>query len=85
MTFLFQMNLGDGPKFIAIEVDLAMTNKLKNGLVGKFHLREDFFKQGSQDLSQRYIIFHLAGSIYPRDVASIHEVCCFSNLHVSSI
>ena len=71
---LFQMNLGDGPRFIAVEVDLAMTNKLKNGLVGKFHLSNDFFKQGSQDPSQRYIVFRLAGSIYAQDVANIHEV-----------
>ena len=75
-----QMNLGDGPKFIAVEVDLVMTNKLKIGLVGKFHLREDFFKPGSQDPSQRYIVFHLAGPICPQDVASIHEVCSVSDL-----
>ena len=68
------MNLGEGPQFIAIEVDMAMTNKLRNGLVGKFHLRNDFFKQGSQDPSQRYIVFRLAGPIYPQDVAKINEV-----------
>ena len=73
------MNLGDGPKFIAVEVDLGMTNKLRNGLIGKFHLDGDFFKQGSQDPSQHYIIFRLAGPIYPRDVASIHEVSASGN------
>ena len=68
------MNLGEGPQFIAVEVDMVMTNKLRNGLVTKFHLNNDFFKQGSQDPSQRGIIFHLAGPIYPRDVANINEV-----------
>ena len=80
--FLFQMNLGDGPKFIAVEVDLATTNKLKNGLVGKFHLNSDFFKQGAQDPSQRYIIFYLADPIYPRDVANIHEVSASDDFSV---
>jgi hypothetical protein len=73
------MNLGEGPLFIAVEVDLAMTNKLKNVLIAKFHLDSDFFKQGSQDPSQRYIIFRLAGPIYPQDVASIHEVSATGN------
>ena len=73
------MNLGEGPQFIAVEVDLATTNKLKSVLMGKFHLDGDFFKQSSQDPSQHYIIFRLAGPIYPRDVASIHEVSADSN------
>ncbi len=68
------MNLGEAPQFIAVEVDMATTNKLKNILIAKFHLDNDFFKHGSQDPSQRYIIFRLAGPIYPRDVASINEV-----------
>ena len=73
------MNLGDGPKFIAVEVDLAMTNKLRSVLMGKFHLDGDFFKQRSQDPSQHYIIFRLAGPIYPQDVTSIHEVSASGN------
>jgi hypothetical protein len=73
------MNLGEGPQFIAVEVDWVMTNRLRNGLVGKFHVDSDFFKYGSHDPSQRYIIFRLAGPIYPRDVASIHEVSASGN------
>ena len=73
------MNLGEGPQFIAVEVDLVMTNKLRSILIGKFHLDSDFFKQSSQDPSQHYIIFHLAGPIYQEDVASIHEVSASSN------
>ena len=72
------MNLGEGPQFIAVEVDLATTNKLKSVLVGKFHLDDDFFKQSSQDPSQHYIIFHLAGPIDQQDVTSIHEVSASS-------
>ena len=79
------MNLGDGPKFIAVEVDLATASKLINILVGKFHLDSDFFKQGAQDPSQRYIIFRLAGPIYPRDVANIHEVSASDNFSVMFI
>ena len=74
------MNLGEGPQFIAIEVNLAMANKLKNSLVVKFYLSNDFFKPVSQDPSQRYIVFHLAGSIYPQDVANIHEVCASDSI-----
>ena len=68
------MNLGDGPKFVAIEVDLFVTNRLRASLVSKFHLKEDFFKQSSVDPSQHYIIFCLDGDISPQHVANINEV-----------
>ena len=68
------MNLGDGPKFIALEVDMGTTNKIKNCLVAKFHVDSDFLTSGGQDLSQRYIVLRLAGPIHERDVASIKEV-----------
>ena len=82
-----QMNLGDGPKFVAIEVDLSATNKLKSILVSKFHLNNDFFKQGGRDPSQHYIIFRLGtgDDIYPQQVANINEVtesADNSNIHV---
>ena len=73
------MNLGEGPQFIAVEVDLAVTNKLRSVLMGKFHLDGDFFKQSSQDPSQRHIIFRLAGPICQQDVESIHEVSTSGN------
>ena len=68
------MNLGEGPQFIAMEVNMAMTHELRSVLMGKFHLDSDFLKKSTQDPSQHYIIFHLAGPINPQDVASIHEV-----------
>ena len=68
------MNLGEGPKFIAIETDLFVTNKLRSSLVSKFHLREDFFKLGGQDPSQHYIIFCLSGDVSPQHIANINEV-----------
>ena len=73
------MNLGEGPQFIAVEVDLATINKLRSALMGKFHLDSDFFKQSSQDPSQRHIIFRLAAPIYPQHVASINEVSASGN------
>ena len=83
-----QMNLGDGPNFVAIEVDMCATNKLKSILVSKFHLNNDFFKQGSRDPSQHYIIFRLGtgDDVSPQHIANINEVtesadnCTYTNL-----
>ena len=58
---------------------MAMTHELRSVLMGKFHLDSDFFKQSSQDPSQHYIIFRLAGPIYAQNVASIHEVSASGN------
>ena len=68
------MNLGDGPQFIAIEVDLFVTNKLKNSLVNKFHLDNDFFKENGRDPSQHYIIFRLGDEVSPQNVSNVNEV-----------
>ena len=68
------MNLGDGSRFIAIGVDWFTTSKVQSSLVGKFHLKEDFFKQGGPDPSQRYIIFHLGSDVLPLYVSNINEV-----------
>ena len=68
------MFLGDGPRFIAIEIVPFAANKLKNILIAKFHLRNDFFASGSSDPSQRSIVFRLSGRISPEDVANITEV-----------
>ena len=77
LSFIVQMNLGEGPQFIAIEVDLAAVIKLKSNLVSKFHLSHNFFKLSGSDPSQRYIIFRLAGPITAEDVANINEVSDF--------
>ena len=83
------MNLGEGPQFIAIEVDLAAVIKLKSNLVSKFHLSHNFFKLSGSDPSQRYIIFRLAGPITAEDVANINEVSdymphCTTTLDIST-
>ena len=78
-----QMYLGEGPRFIAIEIDLGAINKLKNILITKFHLRSDFLALASSDPSQRNVIFRLADCISPEDVANISEVRqCTSQLCV---
>ena len=68
-----QMNLGEGPQFIAMEVDSGTVRKLKEMLVPKFHLMDNFFKCSSQDPSERHIILRLSGPISPQDVANINE------------
>ena len=69
-----QMFLGEGPRFIAIKIVPFATNRLKNILIAKFHLRNDFFAAESADLSQCSIVFRLGGCVSPDDVVNITEV-----------
>lgn len=82
---LSQMNLGEGPQFIAIKVNWLTVNKLNSVLTAKYHLKSDFFKFGGSDPSQQHIVFHLAGPISPQDVANIYEVSNSTELKLCGV
>lgn len=68
------MNLEEGPKFIAVEMNLNAVNKIKSQLAAMFHINSDFLvTNDSKDPSHCVVLFRFKEDVADKDKANIVE------------